>query len=235
LKEKGEIGCGIAVLVVACVAAAFLLSEAPWLMLALPTALALLFIVFDIFRDDVFLTAEQPGGFTAWHAAYLTSVRRVFGKPPILVVPESQVSAEERKMVKRAAQLAAEVRSALRHSPISELEKAPLARQADAVPANIANALWRLARLRRVRKSSDTKTDKGREKSGEIKSLEQQVLAEIEHSLDVLAGIPISLVKVELARDDRRADQLLADLGESNARLEDVSSAYQEMRSNETP
>lgn len=230
MKEKGEIGCGIALLVGACIATIFLVSEAPWLMLAAPTALVLVFIAADIFRADVFLTAEQPGGFTAWHAAALTSVRKLFGKPPILVVPESQVSSEERKMVKRAAQLAAEVRAALRHSPISDSERASLARQADAVPANIAGALWRLARLRRVRKSADVK-GKANSKAGEIKDLEKQVLGEIEHSLEVLASIPVNLVRVELARDDRRAGQLLADLGESNARLEDVSSAYHEMRS----
>ena len=219
-------------LVGACVTALFVLSEAPWLLVALPAAIVGLFIIFDLLRDDVYLTSEHQHGLGAWHARYLTSARRLIGKPPILLVPESQVSSDEKKFVKRAAKLSGEVSSALRQSPIPPDQKALLLQQAGEAPANIAGALWRLARLRRIRKSADTKTKQGRATVDDIKSLEDDLLAEMAHSLDVLAAVPVSLVKVELARTDRSTERLLENLSESNQKLQDMTAAYREMNGN---
>ena len=49
-------------------------------------------------------------------------------------------------------------------------------------------------------------------------------------SVELLASLSVSLVQVELARGDRSADRLLADLDESNKRLVDLSSAYAESK-----
>ena len=207
----------------------FLLSEAPWLLVAVPLAIVGLFLVLDIFRDDAFLTSDNQHGLTAGHARYLTAVRRLMGKAPVLLVPDSQINADERRVVKRAAKLAGEVTAALRQSPVPPDQRASLEQQAGEAPANIANALWRLARLRRIRKSADSKTPQGRATMDEIKNLESELLAEMAHSLDVLAEVPLSLLKVELARTDRSAERLLANLSESNQKLQDLSAAYREM------
>jgi hypothetical protein len=57
-----------------------------------------------------------------------------------------------------------------------------------------------------------------------------QLRSEMQHSVEVLSSISISLVKVQLAHDDLATDRLLADLNESNQRLRDLSASYHETR-----
>ena len=233
MQDKGGAGCAILSLIGLCAGMSFLAylvaTQAGWLLLAVPALLLALLAVADVFRDDAYLAADQPGGFTAWHAATLTRIRKWIGKPAIHVVPQLGVSTEERLLVKRAVKLAGEVLASLRQGATPETQRALLAEQAEVAPANIAGALWRLARLRRIKRAADPKTDQGRETIQQITALEKDVLAGIHQSLDVLAAVPMNMVQVELARDTRRAEQLLSDLNESNSKLEDLSSAYREL------
>lgn len=233
MQDKGGAGCAILALIGLCAGMGFLaclvVTQAGWLLLAVPALLLALLAVADVFRDDAYLAADQPGGFTAWHAATLTRIRKWIRKPAIHVVPKLGVSTEERLLVKRAVKLAGEVLASLRQSATPETQRALLAEQAEVTAANIAGALWRLARLRRIRRAADSQTDQGRETIQQITALEKDVLAGIHQSLDVLAAVPVNMARVELARDTRRAEQLLSDLNESNSRLQDLSSAYREL------
>lgn len=233
MQDKGGAGCAILALIGLCAGMGFLaclvVTQAGWLLLAVPALLLALLAVADVFRDDAYLAADQPGGFTAWHAATLTRIRKWIRKPAIHVVPKLGVSTEERLLVKRAVKLAGEVLASLRQSATPETQRALLAEQAEVTAANIAGALWRLARLRRIRRAADPQTDQGRETIQQITALEKDVLAGIHQSLDVLAAVPVNMARVELARDTRRAEQLLSDLNESNSRLQDLSSAYREL------
>ncbi len=233
MQNKGGAGCAILALIGACAGMSLLawlvVTQASWLLLAVPAFLLALLALADVLRDDAYLAADQPGGFTAWHAATLTRIRAWIGRPAIHVVPQLGVSTEERLLVKRAVKLAGEVLASLRQGATPETQRALLAQQAEAVPGNIAGALWRLARLRRIKRAADPKTDQGRETIQQITALENEMLAGINQSLDRLAALPMNMVQVELARDIRRAEQLLSDLNESNSKLEDLSSAYREL------
>lgn len=233
MQDKGGAGCAILALIGLCAGGGFLawlvITQAGWLLLAAPALILALLAVADVLRDDAYLAAERPGGFTAWHAATLSRIRRWIGRPAIHVVPQLGVSTEERLLVKRAVKLAGEVLASARQGATPETQRALLARQAEAVPANIASALWRLARLRRIRRAADPKTDQGREIIRQIAALENDLLAGINQTLDRLAALPMNMVQVEMARDTRRAEQLLSDLNESNSRLADLSSAYREL------
>lgn len=233
MQDKGGAGCAILALIGLCAGGGFLtwlvITQAGWLLLAVPALILALLAVADVLRDDAYLAAERPGGFTAWHAATLSRIRRWIGRPAIHVVPQLGVSTEERLLVKRAVKLAGEVLASARQGAAPETQRALLARQAEAVPANIAGALWRLARLRRIRRAADPKTDQGRETIQQIAALENDLLAGINQALDRLAALPMNMVQLEMARDTRRAEQLLSELSESNSRLEDLSSTYREL------
>ncbi len=230
---RGGAGCAILALIGLCAGLSFLaylvVTQAGWLLLAAPALLLALLAVADVLREDAYLAADKPGGFTAWHAATLSRIRKWIGKPAIHVVPQLGVSTEERLLVKRAVKLAGEVLAALRQGATPETQRALLAQQAEVVPANIAGALWRLARLRRLKRAADPRTDQGRETIRQITALETDLLASINQSLDVLAAVPMNMVQVEMARDTRRAEQVLSHLNESNSKLEDLSSAYREL------
>lgn len=233
MQDKGGAGCAILALIGLCAGGGFLtwllITQAGWLLLAAPALILALLAAADVLRDDAYLAAERPGGFTAWHAATLSRIRRWIGRPAIHVVPQLGVSTEERLLVKRAVKLAGEVLASARQGAAPETQRALLARQAEAVPANIAGALWRLARLRRIRRAADPKTDQGRETIQQIAALENDLLAGINQALDRLAALPMNMVQLEMARDTRRAEQLLSELSESNGRLEDLSSTYREL------
>ncbi|MCS7061236.1 MAG: hypothetical protein RMN25_08710 [Anaerolineae bacterium] len=238
MQEKGGAGCAIVALIGVCAGSAVLVywlaTQAVWVLLAAPALLVVLLALADILRDDAYLAADKPGGLTAWHAATLTRLRSWIGKPAIHVVPQLGVSTEERLLVKRAVKLAEEVRVALRQRTVPETQRALLVEQAEAVPANIAAALWRLARLRRIKRAADPKTDQGRETVQQIDGLESQLLSGIRRSLDLLAAMPASMMQIELSRDARQLEQLSSDLNETNSKLRDLSSAYQELSSGST-
>ena len=58
----------------------------------------------------------------------------------------------------------------------------------------------------------------------------KQLHGEMQHSLEIVSSLSISLVKVELAHDDLSTDRLLADLNDSNQRLRDLSASYAEVK-----
>jgi hypothetical protein len=177
------------------------------------------------------ISARQDNRGASLYAAMFNPIRRAKGIRPLRVIPfTDDAHRSEIDQLERADRLAREVHETLRHSPLSAERKAAFERQARDVPDNINQALWNLARLRRLYASIDPQFDPANQNRQAISDLENQTLLEMTQSVELLASLSVSLIQVELARGDRSADRLMADLDESNKRLVDLSSAYAESK-----
>jgi len=183
-------------------------------------------------KSRQYLVSARPDNRGAsLYAALFNPLRRARGIRPLRVIPFiDDTHRSEIDLLERADRLAREVHDGLQHSPVSPERKAAFERQAREVPDNINQALWNLARLRRLSASIDSQSDPANQNRQAISDLESKTLSEMTSSVELLASLSVSLVQVELARGDRSADRLLADLDESNKRLADLSSAYAESK-----
>ena len=234
MKNRGELGCALLLVTALIAGGIYLILQAPWLVLGIPLAIIVgivaLVILADVFSDDVLMTTEDPGGFAARRIAFINPLRQSLNKLPLLQVPKMRVTFEERQLVKRAAQVAAEVIKSLADSPVPESERVQLRQQAAEVPQNMAKALWRLDRLRRMKNALDLRLAEGKARRDEMDVLDRQVVAEIESALATLSTTPVNLMKLELAKADRPSERLLSNLSETNQQLRDLSAAYDEVR-----
>ena len=234
MKDRGELGCALLLVALVVGGGIYLILQAPWLVLGIPLAIVAavvaLVILADVFSDDVLMSTEEPGGFAARRIAFINPLRQAVNKPPLLQVPKMRVTFEERQMLKQAAQVSGEIIKALAASPVSDSEQAQLRQQAADVPLNMAQALWRLDRLRRVKNTIDVRQAEGKARRDEMDVLDRQVLAEIENALATLSATPVNLMKLELAKADRPSERLLNNLSEANQQLRDLSAAYDEVR-----
>ena len=177
------------------------------------------------------VSARQNDLGAALYSAIFNPIRRAQGIRPLRVIPFiDDTHHNEIDLLERADRLAREVYDALRHSPVSASRKSDFEQQARAVPDNVTQALWNLARLRRLSASLNPQSDPTDQKRQAISDLENKILSEMTQSVELLASLSISLIQVELTRGDRSADRFLADLDESNKRLTDLSSAYSESK-----
>jgi hypothetical protein len=233
-SNRGELGCALVVVVAVLAGIVFLIAQAPWLVIGVPIAVVLaivaLVLLANVVSDDVLVASEEPGGFAAKRIAFINKLRAAMNKQPMWQVPELGVNFEERQIVKRASQLAAQVAATLKTSPTPESVRSLIAQQASDIPANLVAALWRLSRLRRTARSFDLRTELGRQRRDEIAGLEHGVLAEMQRALDTLSGIPVGLMQTEQARADRSVERLAADLNEANQQLQELSATYEELR-----
>jgi hypothetical protein len=234
MKDRGELGCALVLLALLAAGVIYVLSQAAWLLIAAPIALVIaivaLLVLADVTSDDVLMASEEPGGFTAWRVSTLNNIRRALNKPPLYQVPKNGVTFEERQLVKQAARVAGEIASALRNSRAPVSDRDQIRMQAGDVPANMAQALWRLDRVRRTARALDPRSEQTRATREEIAGVERQILDEMQRALATLSTIPVNLVKLEMAQADRPAERLLGELNETNQQLRDVSAAYKEMR-----
>lgn len=165
------------------------------------------------------------------YSAIFNPIRRSMGIRPLRVIPHvDDAHRSEVEMLERADRLAREVRAALKHGPMSALRKSSLERQAREIPDNLVRAMWTLARLRRVYDSLDPRFDRDGQNRREITEMQNKLVAEMNHSVEVLSNIPVSLIKVELARSDGSVDKVLVELDETNKRLLDLSASYTEVK-----
>ena len=235
MKEQGGNGAGCALIVIAALigTAILIVAYAPWLLLAIPAAIvmAAIAVIFlaDVVSDDVMVACEEPGGYEAWRISMLNPVRQAFHKPPLLQVPKLRVTYEERQLVKQASKLASGIAASLRNNSTAGADRAQLLAQANELPANMAGALWRLDRLRKMERAIDVRISRGQQTRDEMVALEKQIVAEMQRSLETLSAIPLSLMKVEVAQVERPTDRLLSSLSEANQHLRDISSAYNEL------
>ena len=165
------------------------------------------------------------------YSAIFNPIRRSMGIRPLRVIPHvDDAHRSEVEMLERADRLVREVRAALKHSPLSAARKSPLEQQAREIPDNLVRAMWTLARLRRVYDSLDPRFDREGQNRREVTEMQDMLVAEITHSVEVLSNIPVSLMKVELARSEGSVDKVLVELDETNKRLLDMSASYLELK-----
>ena len=150
-------------------------------------------------------------------------VRRLVGKPPL---PVSKIKYEERQLADHANLIVNEIKEALNKSPISTERKQSLLRQVHLVPLRITEAMWRLYRLRMLQDLPYTQKD-----LGEVREMEYATLTLMHDSIGALMLMPLSLMRIEIARADTHADRLIAEIGEINKRLQEQCEAYVEVRS----
>lgn len=150
-------------------------------------------------------------------------VRRLVGKPPL---PESKIKYEERQLADHANLIVNEIKEALNKSPISTERKQSLLRQVHLVPLRITEAMWRLYRLRMLQDLPYTQKD-----LREVREMEYATLTLMHDSIGALMLMPLSLMRIEIARADTHADRLIAEIGEINKRLQEQCEAYVEVRS----
>src|SRR5512136_2485206 len=131
------------------------------------------------------VSARQDNRGASLYAAIFNPIRRSKGIRPLRIIPF--IDDEHRgeiDLLERADRLAREVHETLQHSPVSAERKAAFERQAREVPDNINQALWNLARLRRLSTSLDQKSDPENQRRQAISDLENKTLAEMTQSVD---------------------------------------------------
>ena len=213
------------------VALVALIAQWPGLLIADIVTLLLLGVLSDALRRrNLTLARDKPGRLIKTRVGTINALRQAFDQPRIWLIPEHFVEPDERAMQTHAARLVYEIDDALKCSPLPAAKYAPIERQTRQVPDNLNRALWKLARLRRLAESIDYGYDKEGQQHQELENMAQQLRGEMQHSLELVSSLSISLVKVELAHDDLSADRLLADLDESNQRLRDLSASYAEVK-----
>jgi hypothetical protein len=207
------------------------LAPAAWLLVLDAVAVVVGIVLADaLWRRGHYVRKANPGGLPAAHLALLNPVRKAYGKSPLWLIPDHGIDADERDMVEHANRLATEIGDSIKDDPLPARKRKSFKQQAAQVPRNLEMALWKLARLRRIAASIDHRYDSDGQKHQEIEQMVNQLRSVMQHSVEVLSAISISLVKVQLAHDDLSADRLLADLNESNQRLRDLSASYAEVR-----
>lgn len=238
MKNRGELGCGIIAIVAVIAAGVYLLLNAPWFLLAIPAGLVAIIVALlalaDITTDDVIVTTEEQGGFTSTRLKWLNKARKALGKTQMLQVPKLGVTFEERQLIKQATKIATEVAATLKSSNALTADHAQLKQQIDDVPANMARALWRLDRTRRMARALNINTQEGKRSREELSEIERQILKQMENALTVLGGLPVNLMRVEMARTDAPNERLLTSLDETNRQLLDLTAAYDEVRGRQT-
>lgn len=233
MNNRGELGCALLLVVMVLAGGIFLVIKAPWLLLAGPVTFILIILALialaDVFNDNVLVSSDEPGGFAARRIGLVNRLRSAINKPPLLQVPRARISYEERQLVKTASEMTVQILKTLPGSPVPESERIVLRQQAIEVPQNMAQVLWRLSRVRRIRNTLDLRTSEGKSDREEMDRLDHQLLTELQTALATLSGTPVNIMKLEQAQADRPSQRLLSDLSDANQHLHDISTAYEEL------
>ena len=233
-RNGSNAGCALIGIVVLIAIGIVVIAFAPWLLVAVPliiiSVVISLVLLADVTSDDVLVNSEELGGYNAWRIKMLNPLRRAFTKPPLLQVPSVRVTYDERQMVKQASKLTTAIAAALKANPSIGADSARILEQANEVPANMATALWRLCRLRSIKRTVDARLQDGLTNQTDMVALDQQIIAEMQRSLASLEQLPVSLMKMEIQQTDRPVQRLLAELNETNQHLRDIDAAYADLR-----
>lgn len=140
-------------------------------------------------------------------------------------MPENQYAYDAGKLVN-------EIKATVKTCPMSAEQKSSLLRQVKDVPDNTAKALWKLYRLRKLKKmvKQSEYSENSAELLSDIKSMERNVIAELQRMRETLLPIPLALMKVDSARSERSLERIVAELSETNLRLNDLAAGYDEVR-----
>jgi hypothetical protein len=181
-------------------------------------------------------------------AGYLTLVllgAAAYGVIRWLDRRDTPAKMDEWRQVRHARRLLAEIEDVLKYSPISDAKKSSLRQQADEIPTNIATAALKLYRVRRLQRivrlahahdldgaqaTSDEVEQEEAQVLDELAAMEQNLLGGMKGALQALRSMPVTLMRVELARDERAIDRLLANLDDTNRRVKDLADAYHDLK-----
>ena len=152
-------------------------------------------------------------------------VRRLQPHRPPSHMPESQYADDARRLVR-------EIKETLKACPITYEQKTELLRQVRDIPGSVVRALHRLQRLRRIRKIAKRSTDAAGAAAvlDDIMRMERQIVDELRRTHETLLEVPVTLMKVDVARGERNLDRIIVALGETNQRLNDLADSYGEVR-----
>jgi hypothetical protein len=170
----------------------------------------------------------------------IAAILFIFIGIPLLIVKQSgthvsfDASLPEAHYAKDARKLVQVINETLKTSPISAEQKSEVQKQMKEVTANVDRALNKLERLRKVKKIAKRNEDASNSAQvlGEIRVMEQKIRDELLKTHEVLLSMPITLMKVDTARGDRDLDRAIDNLGNTNHRLNDLASGYDDLRSN---
>jgi len=164
-------------------------------------------------------------------AVYLVVTCLLVGANFLLVGIGRRYGLPEPDMQARSDRLCAAAKEALRHAPISPDRKASIWEQVVAVPANIKASREKLKRLRNLQ---DLTIEHRGKRDEELARMERSILNTMNEALDLLLGIPKSLLRVETVRDERLVGGILSALSETNKRMEDLADAHAEVAASGT-
>lgn len=152
-------------------------------------------------------------------------IYRLFSKKddiPIWVIPEERIiSNVEADLLRRANLLYDESKVTIKRLRFAKRIKKKLLRQIALIPQNIANALWKLANLKKIQLASDYLSFT-KEHINQNKELQNQVITEMESSIQYLSSLSLLLIKSEMLGDNKVINELLAEISTQNSRLRKI-------------
>jgi hypothetical protein len=150
--------------------------------------------------------------------------QRLSGNPSDLVLQSPRIKSEV-PTYRKARIIHREIETILKENKrISADKKRKLQIQTTAILNNIVEIIKRLDTVRRLLPTLDGKD------RDEMEKMDFSLQLQIERSLETLQTIPISLVKVEIASEERSIDRLIDDLSETNETMHDLADSYKAMQ-----
>lgn len=140
-------------------------------------------------------------------------------------LPESQYARDAEKLIEQ-------IREALGTSSISAEQRSAVEAQVSQVPRNLALALQRLHRIRKVKKIAKRSPDTQNLDAilDDVREMERRVQDELSRMHETLLSVPVSLLKIDVARNGRSIERIVEDLSDMNNRLGDVAETYDDLR-----
>lgn len=142
------------------------------------------------------------------------------------------VTMSEAQYAADASRLVNEIKDALRTCPIPYEQKTALLRQVGNVPNNVNRALHKLHRLRGIKDIAQRSENVPRAANvlSDIAEIERNIIDELRRTHEMLLALPVTLMKMDTVRGGRYLDRVIAELSETNHRLNDLAESYNELR-----
>lgn len=135
----------------------------------------------------------------------------------------------EMSIYQRAERLERAIKEAMKHAPISRGQKTLIRKQTREVLTNIAQGNLKIQRLRKLTAlMRDATTSSSSTELSELATMEKQLIGQMNHATELLSPIPVSLMKVEFAQDDR-VNRIITELTEFNKRMGELAESYQDL------
>jgi hypothetical protein len=151
---------------------------------------------------------------------FISIYQRLSGQTPDFVLQSERIKSEL-PTYRKARTIYREIENILKENKrISSDKKRRVQEQSAAMLDNMVDIMKRLDTVRRL-----TPTLSGK-KRDEMENIDFSLQQQIERSLETLQSIPLGLVKVEMASEERSIDRLIDDLSETNETMHDLADSY---------